>query len=61
MRHIVNPALGHHCHLAHPPMSLIFIVRQEQTLIFINIYKTDSVNYDKVMHIYLLLIVNLCH
>ena len=65
MHHIVNlalgnhchVALGNHCHLAHP----LLMSRQEQSLIFINIYMSDSVNYDKVMYIYLILIVNLCH
>ena len=55
MHHIVNQALGNHCHLAHTPMSFIILVRQEQSLIVINIYMEDSVNCDKVI----LLIVNL--
>ncbi len=43
-------ALGNHCHLVHLPMSLIILVRQEQSLIFINIYMSDSDNFDKIMH-----------
>ena len=59
MCHIMKQALGHHCLFTNTLMSPIILVWQEQSLILVNMYMSDSVNQDKVVHKYLLLIFNL--
>ena len=46
MCHIVDRDLGHHCHLPHPPMPFITLVRQELSPILITMYMADLINYD---------------